>query len=688
MDKFSHLSLVFFAAAALFFSVIHAKIKASEAPVQLSKLQFTEHPRSLYTAQELAQWKTDPARSNELAEVFKKADRILDKGVTPVPEKEGQWIFYYACPKDNADLKPETPERHVCPVCKTVYQDERTAAAYRTVLNYRMEKEIAALALAYALSGEARYASPVRKALLDLAGLYPQWGRHDRWGRHGLLALTGGRRYCQLLDEALGLITLSQTYDLASPAPCFSSEDRKKIEDGLIRYVAREIQGREVFAGSRNNHQTWFNASYAVAGLVLADSSLMERAITGKAGLLWQLKASVTSDGLWYEGAFSYHFYALEAIKVILEAATRAGLDFSENAGLKSLWLGPVSLAWPNGSFPVLNDGDQGGLFHHKAIYEWGANYFKDPALATIGSTNASAIVPSKSVALTDIGLAVLRRGSAGNAVCAILDYGEHGGHHGHPDKLNLMLYARNREFFLDPGRLTYSVPEHETWCRTTVAHNTLVINEHNQAATTGELWSFTNHADYAACLAATDKAYPGWELKRFLILTDGFLLDVFAVHGRRDACLDWFLHVRGKLEEQFANAPLNTALGCGPGYQHLRNSMRLETEMPISLAFSQGPNQTVRVILPFADADNIFVGAGIGYSLKDEVPFVLRRRRAASSLFVSLYDFSDTPIQPQNIRQLSVFDNDKPLSNWDAVGLEVQESGGTWRFGVICEKK
>ena len=81
--------------------------------------------------------------------------------------------------------------------------------------------------------------------------------------------------------------------------------------------------------------------------------ALLRLAIQGKAGLLWQLGASVTEDGLWYEGTMAYHFYAVQAIVRTLEAAARAGLDFSGNTRLKSLWLGPLQrLTQPRQGLP------------------------------------------------------------------------------------------------------------------------------------------------------------------------------------------------------------------------------------------------------------------------------------------------------------------------------------------------
>ena len=57
---------------------------------------------------------------------------------------------------------------------------------------------------------------------------------------------------------------------------------------------------------------------------------------------------------------------------------------------------------------------------------------------------------------LSDGGLVVLRQGIGAEAVAAFLDYGQHGGGHGHFDKMNFTLFAYGREWLLDPGRLTY----------------------------------------------------------------------------------------------------------------------------------------------------------------------------------------------------------------------------------------
>jgi len=591
--------------------------------------RFGDRPRLEHVQAELDAWPISRVNA-----CVARADAIVQRGLV-IPEKEGQWIFYYACPEHDARLKAESPERHVCPVCGKVYDDARTQAAYQTVLHNQLDNDLHALALAWAVGHDDRFATPVRQALLKLADIYPTLERHDRWGRRGLLAIVGGRRYCQHLDEAVSAITLARAFDLVAKAPCWSEADRQRVARDLLRRICAEIQEKSWMMDARNNHQSWFNAAHANVAVAIGDAALLRDAIHAPAaGLLWQLDNSVTADGIWYEGTMAYHFYALAAITDTLTAARRAGWTFAGHARLKSLWLGPLQLAYPNGQFPVINDSDPGSLGGRRASYAFARDYFGDPRFET-----ADVSMPLASAALTGAGLVVLRRGAGAHARCAFLDYGIHGGHHGHPDKLNITLFTLGREIVPDPGRLTYSVPEHLSWARTTVAHNTLVIDGRDQQPTEGRLLWFDETAAYAGALAETTGAYPGYTLRRGLLMTEEWLLDIMTVTGSAPATLDWLLHVRGRLHE--AGEPADPRfLGVTNGYQHLQQVAHHPPDRQ-RYTFGQAGDQSMTVdVWPAAET---WSGAGIGFNLKDSVPFLLRRRHAAAAEFVALTDLGGT---------------------------------------------
>jgi len=653
-------------------------------------IEFGPHPRFEHTSAELAQWRTDPARQNEIARATAAGDRLLDKGLV-VPDEEGNWIFYYACPDDGARLRAESPERHLCPKCGKAYTDERTQASYRTLLYNQLERDMHALALAYALTGETRYTGPVRDAFLKLARSYPTFTRHDRWGRRGLLAVVGGRRYAQHLDEAVSAILLAKTYDLiAGPVATgddrvafLTAEDRNAIE-GFLGDTVREIQRYQSFVDRSgiNNHITWFNASYAAVGLATGDQALIRDSVHGRHGLLFQLENSVTDEGIWYEGTMAYHFYALQAIMNQLDALNRADWDFSDHRRLKTLWAGPHEVAYPNGRMPAINDGDWANLKQWQRAFDWGAKYFRDPSLALATSPDGPA-APARSKVLTDAGLVILRRGAAANAVMAIMDFGQHGGHHGHPDKLNIMLYALGREWLPDPGRLTYSVPEYETWARTTVAHNTVVIDGRNQKPDHGRLLFFEETDTHAAAICESRGAYPGTVLRRALVLTEAFLVDAYHVTTAADATIDWFVHAAGELTA--ANCPTGTtqtetnSLGQGQGYQHLENVRQYRCPQQSKWEVS-GEGGTLGIHCLDSDGVELFSGTGIGYSLSQRIPFVLRRCRGREALFLTVYGFAPGNPMPIAIRRHASPDEASSLQN---VALSLTTGDADWNVRV-----
>lgn len=641
---------------------------------------FPPHPRLEYTAVELAAWQADPARQEEMQRAIRQADALLDKPLA-VPQQEGSWIFYYACPDDDATLRAETPEKHVCPRCGKGYTDERTQAAYRTKLNYQLDRDCRALALAYALTGEVKYAAPVRAVMLELARLYPTFERHDRWGRRGPLASIGGWRYVQMLDEAVSAIDLSRAYDLVATADCLSAEDRRTIEEELLGHIARSIRQYQYFSDRKNNHRTWYNAAYANIAVAVGDAALLREAVHAEGGLLWQLEHSVTVDGLWYEGAMAYHFYALQAVMATLDAARRAGWSFADDPRLKSLWLGPMQSTYPNGAFPVINDSDPASLNGYKWAYGWAYRYFDDARFAGLAGETAAEPAPLGSADLAGIGLGVLRRHGE-NPLCAMIDYGIHGGGHGHPDKMSIVLYGLGRELLLDPGRISYSVPEYRTWCRTTAAHNTVAINGEDQQEDTGRMLFFTETPRYTAALAASDGEYPGYALRRFLLLADDLLVDVFAVRGERQARLDWFLHGRGTPAADVAMVERAQPLGTANGYQHLKELQQGAGATAATFTFTLDDGKFYRVHC-VGEADSTFVtGMGIGYHLNDRVPFLLRRREAASTVFVTVYDLSGTQTVDR-VERVSLTQDGKPVPETDGVGLLIHTKNGVQPVGL-----
>jgi hypothetical protein len=615
---------------------------------------FPAPPRLATTGAELKKIKDGKDFAALRASAVRAADALLKEPATP-PDGWGNWLYYYACPNDGSTLNAKNATEHVCPQCQKTYTDERTAQAYRTLLHDRANAAALQLGWAYVYTGDERFAREVRRILLkyadDYAG-YPK--RRDRWGREGWLARLGGRRYSQSLDEAVGILSLAKAYDLTRTAAAWDEKARRHVETDFFRATADTL----LFANlDINNHQTWYNAGLMALASVLGDAQLVDRVLTMRGGYRDQLQRSMGGDGLWYEGSMAYHNYALQAMIEIVDAGRRLGLPLHEEPRFKAMLLAPLKCAYPNGQFPAINDSDPSTIDSFGPSFLWGWRTYSDERLARAyaGSdrqklslllgTDAQPgpIVEPKPENLADAGLAVLRRGRGADAACLMLDYGPHGGGHGHYDKLNIVLFASGREWLLDPGRLTYSHKEYKTWVKHTAAHNTVTLGGRSQSATTGKLLWFDAQDAYCACAAESDGAYADAKLTRYLLLADAMLVDVFEVETEQATQIDWFAHAISQALEPVGERRQGEPAvpGSEDGYPHLTNAQVWDVAGATQWDFIAGPKQRLRLWLAGADREKIFNCTGIGYSTDAKVPCLIRRREGKMTRFISVYDLS-----------------------------------------------
>ncbi|MCL1856737.1 MAG: heparinase II/III family protein [Kiritimatiellaeota bacterium] len=564
----------------------------------LSAYDFGAHPRLMQTER----------TEDEKAQVVAAANRHLESPAE-IPEEYGQWYFYYACAEHNRALECRDGS-HVCPTCSKAYDTEQVRRAYATIRHDANNETALTLAQAYALTGDARYAAEAWRILQRYARLCPTWPRHDRWGRFGMLAIIGGKRYAQSLDDACGIIPLARAYDLLHDWDGITPEARRVVEKDLFRDTVESIYAMYRAYDGKNNHQTWYNAAAAIVATVLGDAATLDKALHGAKGLSTQMKESVTAEGLWYEGAIAYHFYALNALLHTLDAAHGAGIALTdEKAVILKMLTTPLRIAYPNGQLPAIHDSDFGFLTGYRSLYQTALRHFDHPLLAAFAATGE--IPRTESEVMDDIGLVFLRQWGD-SPVTVIMDFGQHGGHHGHPDKLNLLVYADGAELFPDTGRLTYRCPEYETWARQTIAHNTVVINGKSQKPDHGRITHYAYSNNAHTVTAESTGAYPGVTLRRTLTLHD-----------------DGTLHDRFDVESP---APLDTI------------ELPLHSMLPVTLSAPENGDTRATfgdngLAATFHGETDIILTNGIGYTLEERLPMLIRHRaNAASATFSSTY--------------------------------------------------
>jgi hypothetical protein len=615
---------------------------------------FGPSPRLATTAQELAAEKERadfPAKRD--AAIADAAPLVKDP--VALPDGYGSWTFYYACPDDGTDLRMLTSTEHECPKCKKRYSDERTIAAYRCQMHYQAENAALQLAWAYAYTNDNQYASQTRRILVHLADKYHTYpARLDRWGRTGRLAPLGGRRFVQSLDEAVGVIRLAKSYDLTRDAKVWSDEDRRHVEEDLFRATAKTLLE---FNQGINNHQTWYNAGLMAIAAVLGDAELVERVLTMRGGFHDQLARSLGDDGIWYEGTMAYQNYALQAMVEIVDASRRMGVPLHETARFKQLLESSLKVAYPNGEYPAINDSDPGGFRNFGWSYDWAWQTYREPRyaqaaawgdaakLAALLGPDAKAVWPleTKSLNLPDVGLAILRVGDGPSQNCVFFDYGRHGDGHGHYDKLNITLFAAGREWLVDTGRIGYTYKEYKTWVKHTVAHNTIVVNEESQSATTGKLRWLEANDKFAACAGECETAYVGVKLQRHLLLTRELLVDVYDVAALRPVQIDWLAHAVTEplVPVSEVGAAEAMKLGDSSGYEHLQEGRRWPAAKASRWEFPAG-KQRLRMWFTGDANDELLTAIGIGQTVEQKAPAILRRRRdARTARFATVYDLS-----------------------------------------------
>lgn len=597
---------------------------------------FAQHPRLKYVLEDLVEGagKDDvPKWTKAVSE----AEKILKKTIE-VPKEGGQWEFYYACPDHNCSLVLRDSE-HVCPRCGKAYMDKRTRLAYVTMQYNRIDRDVLTLAKAWHFSRREEFAAEVYRILAHYSEIYPELKRHDRWGRKGMFAIIGGKRFCQSLTESVSIITLAKAYDLVYNWKGVDEGTRAKIEQDLFTASVNCIYRFYSLYDARNNHTTWYNAAAATVGAVLGRSDLLDKAINGAKGLRFQFTNSVNEEGLWHEGTIAYHYYALQAIAETVQAALACGEDLTGEPALKKLYLAPLQLTYPNGQLPAVNDGDQAYIRQYRNLYCFAARTWNDPEIKAFADSGNVVLLPS--AVYEDTGLAYLRRGAGENAVVAILDFGRHGGHHGHPDKLNLMLYALGSEIFLDPGRLTYRCPEHKSWTRQTVAHNTVVINQKSQLPEPGTMLHFASQKEFDAVVGESATTYPGVTLIRALVLFDRALVDLFYVTSDRKMIIDWILHGQAGIVPPEGLQTRRKPIHASAGYQHLTDLHEAEMAKDFHVDWQLSEKRFLRTHVLSNHESTVFSGNGIGYQLSDKVPFFMLRRKAKQTAFIAVHDLS-----------------------------------------------
>jgi hypothetical protein len=610
--------------------------------------QLPPHPRLLFDAAGIAHLKqrvqTAPW-STQWDRLRHSVDQALTQKID-LPPRGSNWFHWYVCPKHGARLT--TGKRlgpweweHICPVDHEILHgdpsrpDRDFDGSVLSATHTRYADAIRDNGLLYRVSGDSRYAARARDILLAYAERYLSYPLHNT---HGEAKIGGGRVGPQTLDEAVWLIPVAQGADLIWDT--LSDADRQTLAAKLFLPAARDVI--QVHHMHVHNIQNWKNSAVGLTGFLLGDDALIHSAIDDPAeGYRTQMAKGVQEDGVWYEGAWGYHFYTLEALWPLLEAARNNGIDLYGEP-LKKMFEAPIRLAMPNLLLPAFNDSGETDI--HNPLYELAWARYHDPVMLSgipAARTHPASLwfgddqVPAPPAAeshsrnFAASGYAILETG--GTWLC--LKYGPSGGGHGHPDKNNFILYTRGQVLFPDPGTRPYGSPLHAEWDKVTLAHNTLVVDETSQTPATGRTLAFGPN------YSMTD-AGPIYRGVRFIrtaaMLNQNLIVFVDQVQADKPHTFDLAIHVNGKWRTPVSGAP--PVLASNNGYQHLRDLAARKTVDGATLAVDAA---IVRLAGP--DPTEVITATGVGKSTEDRVPMAIFRRVAQNTTYV--WTISSEPV-------------------------------------------
>jgi hypothetical protein len=338
----------------------------------------------------------------------------------------------------------------------------------------------------------------------------------------------------------------------------------------------------------------------------------------------------------------------MQALWPLAEAARQAGIDLYGDR-YRTLYDAPLALALPNGDAPGFNDSAGSNVTTLGSLYELAYARWRRPEYGRLVARTsrqslqalldgaeevpAGPLIPEDSVLLKAAGYAMLR--AAGTAVA--VRFGMHGGGHGHPDKLNIVTFGAGQLFGLDPGSINYGVPLHREWYRSTIAHNTVSVDEQLQANADGRLEKWTAEPRATTLVAVADKAYPGVTLRRSLALRPGELVDRFECSAEAEHTYDWAFHARGSLTTSVELTPRAKPLGDTNGYQHLEKLAEGRAEGDWWVRWeAEGARLTLR--MKGAPGTAVFTSVAPGKNPAERVPLILVRRRAARTAFEAIH--------------------------------------------------
>ncbi|MFN1617002.1 heparinase II/III domain-containing protein [Vibrio rotiferianus] len=494
----------------------------------------------------------------------------------------------------------------------------------------------------FLITGEQKYRDYIVDMLTAYAKVYPTLESNTSRDSN-----PPGKIFHQTLNENMWMLYASCAYSCIY----HTLEEKQKtlIENDLFKQM---IELFVVTYGHDfdivHNHGLWAVAAVGICGYAINDQEAVDKALYGlkldkvSGGFLAQLDQLFSPDGYYMEGPY-YHRFSLRPIYLFAEAIERRqpelGIYEFNDSVIKTTSYAVFKTAFPDGTLPALNDSsktisinDEGVImatsvcFHR---YEQSetllgmADHQQDVWVHISGKTLSDAVAATDNIKpfnwgslfVTDGpegekgGVSILRhRDEQDDDTMALIWFGQHGSDHqyhsaldhGHYDGLHLSVFNRGHEVLHDYGFGRWVnvepkfggryIPENKSYCKQTVAHNTVTVDQKTQNnfdTALAETKFGSKHffkADDEKLQGMSGRIsgyYNGVDMQRSIILAElpefekPLVIDVYRIEADQEHQYDLPVHYSGQIIRTDFEYDVESTLrpmGEDNGYQHLWN--------------------------------------------------------------------------------------------------------------------
>ncbi len=582
-----------------------------------------------------------------------------------IPQQGGNWEQYFVSPITNNVLQ----RGKLIGNYKWEYTDPITKQVF-VADNADIEKDydgvvigfihntwalgLVELGLAYQLKNDTAYFNKAKQILLGYAALYPTLPERTRISKRILKGQGFGKIHVQDLNESEWLVNIAEGADLIWDR--LSQKERETIANQLLRPALEVINKRDA---DTSNIQCWRNTAIGMVGFLLQDDKLIQMAMGDGTGFAVQLKYGFNADGITNDLSPNYQFFALHPLCLLAQAAINNNYPI-DISSMQKMFAAPIAMSTPKLMLPPFNDSRPVKITEEAFLYEWAYSKFSDSTFkeVLINPNRFYFLVESgykftgwnllfgnpylmqpilhnvKSKKFDSSGVALLTKGTDTSNLSCYIKYTNQTKNlrHFHNAQLDMAIIKGGDYITVMPGNLNYASPLSDGWNRSSLAHNTLVLNQKTQRRSSARCLGFgnTNGIDYAVTASTNIYVHDATFVRSVALLNENTVLviDQFRTAQPQPAIFDLCYHQAGV----FVNTVKGDAWTVPDtvGYKYLSNTLITKQLNSFNFSTKLKTGRIVKTQMSSSVPVDFITAYGKPF-MKENVPMIMARVKTDS---------------------------------------------------------